>query len=169
MTDDRDLRNADMNPDPITGAPGSHPIGTGLGAGGGGAAGAVAGAAVGGPIGAVIGGVAGAVIGGLSGKGVAEVVNPTAEDAYWRTNHASQAYAGDGAYDRFQPAYKHGWESFGRYEGKRFDDVEMDLKRDWEKTEAAGSMGWDKAKQATRSAWHRVEKAMPGDADGDGR
>lgn len=82
MTDNRDLRKPDTNPDPLTGAPGAHPVGTGLGAGGGGIAGAVAGATVGGPVGAVIGGVAGAVMGGLTGKGVAEAVNPTAEDAY---------------------------------------------------------------------------------------
>jgi hypothetical protein len=28
---------------------------------------------------------------------------------------------------------------------------------------------WDDAKHATRAAWHRVERAVPGDADGDGR
>ncbi|MGZ8901027.1 MAG: glycine zipper family protein, partial [Limisphaerales bacterium] len=44
-------RNADANRDPITGAPGAHPVGTGVGATGGGAAGAAIGAAVGGPVG----------------------------------------------------------------------------------------------------------------------
>src|SRR3982751_4572243 len=65
----------DSNPDPITGAPGSHPIGTGIGAAGGGIA---AGAAIGsfaGPVGTVIGAVVGAVAGGLAGKGVAEMID----------------------------------------------------------------------------------------------
>lgn len=169
MTDNRDLRNTDTNRDPLTGAPGAHPVGTGLGAGGGGIAGAVAGAAVGGPVGAVIGGVAGAVMGGLTGKGVAEAVNPTAEDDYWRTNYSSQPYAAGASYDTYQPAYRHGWEAYGKYEGKRFDDVESELERDWEGTKDSANLGWDKAKHATRDAWHRVERAIPGDADGDGR
>ena len=69
-----------MNIDPITGAAGAHPVGTGVGAMGGAAAGAAVGA-VGGPVGAVVGGVVGAVAGGLGGKAVAESVNPTAEEA----------------------------------------------------------------------------------------
>jgi hypothetical protein len=72
----------DANRDPITGAPGAHPVGTGVGATGGGAAGAAIGAAVGGPVGAAVGLAAGAIAGGLAGKGAAEAVNPTAEDGY---------------------------------------------------------------------------------------
>ena len=30
-------------------------------------------------------------------------------------------------------------------------------------------MQWDNAKGAVRDAWHRVERAVPGDADRDGR
>src|SRR4051812_10839400 len=80
---------SDKNPsnkDPITGKPGAHPAGVAGGA----AAGAAAGAAVGsmgGPVGTVVGGAVGAVAGGLAGKGIAESVNPTAEDAYWRSNY----------------------------------------------------------------------------------
>ena len=40
-------KELDSNPDPITGAPGSHPVGTGLGAAGAGAAGAAIGATIG--------------------------------------------------------------------------------------------------------------------------
>src|SRR6476620_10525442 len=90
-----DMKNHDRNPAPFTGAPGAHPMGTGLGAAGGGAAGAAIGAAVSGPAapaGAVVGAVVGAVAGGLAGKGAAEADNPTAEDAYWRTNYATRPY-----------------------------------------------------------------------------
>jgi phage tail tape-measure protein len=85
-------RGQDANPDPITGAPGSHPVGTGVGAAGGAAAGAAIGAA-GGPVGAGIGIAAGAIIGGLAGKAVAERVDPTVEDRYWRENHPNRPYA----------------------------------------------------------------------------
>ena len=166
MADNKAFRDA--NRDPMTGAPGSHPVGVGLGATGGVAAGAAIGAAVGGPVGAVVGGAVGAVVGGLTGKGVAEAVNPTAEDAYWRDNYKTRPYASGGSYDTYQPAYRHGWESYGRYKGRKFDDVESEVGRDWDKTKHAANMSWDKAKHATRDAWHRVERVLPGDADGDG-
>jgi hypothetical protein len=30
-------------------------------------------------------------------------------------------------------------------------------------------LDWEEAKHAVRAGWHRVERALPGDADGDGR
>jgi hypothetical protein len=72
----------ESNADPITGAPGAHPIGVGLGAAAGGiAAGAAAGTLAAGPIGTVVGAAIGAVVGGLAGKGAAESMNPTAAES----------------------------------------------------------------------------------------
>lgn len=68
--------DADANRDPITGAPGAHPVGAGLGAAGGAGTGAAIGA-MGGPIGAGVGAVIGGVAGGLVGKEAGEAVNPT--------------------------------------------------------------------------------------------
>lgn len=65
------------NQDPITGAPGAHPVGTGVGAAGGAVTGAAIGTMVGGPIGTIAGAVVGAIAGGLAGKEVAEGTNPT--------------------------------------------------------------------------------------------
>ena len=158
----------DMNRDPISGAPGSHPVGTGLGATGGGLAGAAIGA-VGGPVGAVIGGAIGAVVGGLGGHAAGEAVNPTAEDAHWRQTYASEPYR-NSAYDYndYSPAYKLGYEGRTRYAGRSFDQAENELASEWESTKGNSRLAWTDAKQATRAAWHRVERAMPGDADGDG-
>lgn len=74
----------DANRDPITGAPGSHPVGTGLGAAAGGVAAGAAAGTVAGPVGTVVGAAVGAVVGGLAGKATAEAIDPTAEDAYWQ-------------------------------------------------------------------------------------
>ena len=95
------------NLDPITGEPGAHPVGTGIGAAGGGAAGAAIGAAAG-PVGAVIGSIIGAVAGGLAGKGVAENIDPTAEEAFWRANHGQQPYAKGRGYPEYESAYRTG-------------------------------------------------------------
>src|SRR4030095_16448120 len=83
----KDLEKRDSNPDPITHEPGAHPVGVATGGVAGAASGAAIGGVVGGPVGAAVGGVIGAVAGGLAGKGVAEAVDPTGEDNYWRENY----------------------------------------------------------------------------------
>ncbi len=168
-TGEKSGRGTDANRDPITKAPGAHPVGTGVGAAGGATAGAAIGA-IAGPVGAAVGLVAGAVIGGLAGKGVAEKIDPTVEDGYWKENYRTRSYAdGNVSYDNYQPAYRTGYEGVTRYPGKKYEQVEADLQRDYEKSKGNSNLPWDKAKHATRDAWHRVEKALPGDADGDGR
>jgi outer membrane lipoprotein SlyB len=113
------------NRDPITGAIGAHPVGTGIGAAAGGAAVGAAIGAVAGPVGTAIGMAAGAIAGGLAGKGVAEKIDPTAEDAYWRTTYSSRSYVDkDTPYDIYQSAYRTGYEGFGRYAGKSYEEVE---------------------------------------------
>jgi hypothetical protein len=152
--------NPDSNPDPITGEPGSHPVGTGLGAAGGGTTGAIIGGAVGGPIGAAVGAVIGGVAGGLAGKGIAEQIDPTVEDTYWRENYTTRPYIKTGStYDDYQPAYRYGWESRGRFdEDKRFEDVEDDLAGNWHSTNS--KLEWDHAKHASKDAWERIDSRM---------
>jgi hypothetical protein len=79
--------------DPLSGEVGAHPVGVGIGAAAGGMAFGAAVGTVAGPLGMAVGALVGAVAGGLAGKGVAEAIDPTAEDAYWRANYASRAYA----------------------------------------------------------------------------
>ena len=110
-----------------------------------------------GPIGVVVGAVAGGVVGGLVGKHVAEGINPTAEDAYWKDNYHSRPYVEKGvAYEDYRPAYQYGWEAHGRYAGKPFDQVESDLQSGWEQTRDKSKLSWDKAKNAVRDAWDRA-------------
>ena len=150
--------NRDENRDPVTGAQGAHPVGVGVGASSGGAAGAAIGS-IAGPVGAAVGGAVGAIAGGLAGKGVAESVNPTVEDEYWRENYKSRPYLEQGAdYAASRPAYRYGWESYSRYEGRPFEEVEPELGREWESRPAGQSLGWSKARAAARDAWDRVDR-----------
>jgi hypothetical protein len=160
----------DENRDPISGEPGAHPVGVGVGTAVGGAAGgaalgaagalAAAGGAMGaaaGPAGAVVGAVAGGVAGAFAGKAVAENVNPTEEDAYWRDNFESRPYVNKGTpYDEYRPAYQYGWESRSRHTGERFEDAETDLRSGWENTKP--KLGWDRARPAVRDAWDRIDQ-----------
>lgn len=146
----------DRNRDPISGAPGAHPVGTGLGAAAGGAvAGAAAGSVVG-PVGTVGGIVAGGIVGGLVGKGVAEKVNPTQEDEYWSSNHSSQPYADSGSYDRYRGAYRAGYLGYGSYGEGRFEDREDDIRRSYEAEQSDSDLTWDDARPAARAAWERL-------------
>lgn len=170
----RNEERKDANRDPISGAPGSHPVGTGLGAAAGGVAAGAAAGSVAGPVGTVVGAAIGAVVGGLAGKGIAEMIDPTVEEAYWRETYSSRPYVTQGAtYDDYGPAYMYGVENYPRYAGRSFDEVEPELARDWQRAKGKSSLTWDNAKHATRDSWQRVsdtiERATPGDSDRDGK
>src|SRR5205807_3910496 len=111
--------------DPVTHAPGAHPVGVGAGAASAGAAGAALGAAVGGPLGAVVGAAVGAVAGGLGGKAAAEAVNPTVEDDWWRQNYAGRPYAKAGEpYETYRPAYNYGWQARMMHGDSEWSEIE---------------------------------------------
>ena len=153
----------DANPDAITGAPGSHPIGTGVGAVAAGAAGAAIGSIVPG-VGTLIGGatgaVLGAVFGGLAGKGIAEAIDPTAEEAYWRTEHRNRPYFRDdySFEDDYAPAYMYGYETRANNPTTAYDKLNDDeLRSGWERTKAKSRLKYEDAKQAMRDAWQRSD------------
>ena len=161
---------SDANRDPISGAPGAHPIGTGIGAAAGGMAAGAAVGTVAGPLGTLAGAAVGAVVGGLAGKAVGEMVDPTVEDAYWRKQYSGEPYYQSGlTYDDYAPAYRTGYTGRSQYAGRKFNEVERDLESTYNSAKGASKLGWDKAKQATRAAWDRVERAIPGDSDRDGK
>src|SRR4051812_43133026 len=150
----------DANRDPLTGEPGSHPVGTGVGAAGGAATGAAIGGAVGGPAGALIGAAVGGIAGGFAGRGIAEAVNPTEEDAYWRSNYAPRPYAQGRSYDELRPAYEYGWNSRVEHHGRKWNEAENDIKSGWEKTKDKSRLGWHEAKGAVEDAWNRVDSRI---------
>ena len=103
-------------------------------------------------------------------KGIQQQINPATENNYWKTQYENESYyqAGD-KFDEYEGAYRTGYEGYGRYGDKGFDQSESELKGDYERAKGASQIGWDKARHAVKAAWHRVENAMPGDADRDGR
>jgi len=169
-------KRKDENPDPITGEPGSHPVGVGVGTavGGGvggaalgaGAAAAAGSAAVGGtlgaaagPVGVAVGAIAGGIAGAFAGKSIAESIDPTAEDAYWRKEFAKRPYYEQGSkYEDYQPAYQYGWESRAKHQGRSYDEVETDLEHDWQQRNA--KLQWKKARGPVRDAWDRIDRSQ---------
>lgn len=146
-----------------------HHFAKGVGAGSGAAMGAAAGAA-GGPAGMAAGAAIGALAGGAAGHAAASLLNPEAESAYWKCAYQSAPYySPEYTYDDYGPAYALGYNSRGRYAGQKFDSVESDLSDQWNSVKGASRLSWNQARSAARAAWDKLERAMPGDFDGDGR
>jgi hypothetical protein len=162
----------DENPDPITGEHGAHPVGAGLGAAVGGAAAGAAAGAVAGPVGAAVGIVTGGIAGGLAGKEIAERIDPTVEEHYWRNVYPTRDYYDKNVrYDQIGPAYQYGWESRAKYHGRDWEEAERDLERDWNSQRGTSSLDWQRARPATRDAWERIDLMADedrGDAAGRG-
>jgi len=147
--------HGDRNPDPITNAPGSHPVETGIGAAVAGAASGMAVGAVTGPVGAAIGAAAGAVAGGLAGKGIGELIDPTTEDNWLRDNYKTRPYVREGdSFETHLPAYRYGAEAEARYGAEDYTTLEERIAADW-KAEERGGMTWDRANGAVRDAYER--------------
>ena len=150
----------DLNRDPLTGTPGSHPVGVGVGGVGGAAAGAVIGA-LGGPMGMLIGGGIGTLVGAAAGKGVAERIDPTGEAEFWRESHASRPYH-DARFDYendYAPAYGYGVDARNRLPERTWDEsLERELGAGWGQVRGESKLEWDHARDAVRDAWDRSDR-----------
>ena len=97
-------------------------------------------------------------------------LDPAAERDYWRNRFQQESYYEAGStYDDYEAAYQAGYESRGQHPGKNWEQAENEVEATWERTKGKSRLAWEKAKHAARAAWDRVERAMPGDADNDGR
>ena len=99
-----------------------------------------------------------------------DILSHDREDAYWREAHSSEPYYNpDRSYEDYAPAYRMGWESRAKYDGGTFDQYEPAFRNDWDTARGESRLDWDEARHAVKAGWHRIERALPGDADGDGR
>jgi hypothetical protein len=80
------------------------------------------------------------------------------EDQYWRENYKRRPYFdADRDYDDYySPAYRFGYDASDRYSGKKWEEVEPDLQRDWDRYEYRGQSTWQQIKSAVRDAWDRM-------------
>lgn len=152
-------RNRDTNPDPITGAPGSHPVSTGVGAAAAGAAGAALGSivpGVGTAIGGAVGAVVGAVSGGLAGKAAGEAIDPTGDDEYWRKRHETSDVVQKGTeFDHYKPAYQYG-SSLARHPGSMTEYDDTTVAAGWEQNRGETNLSYEEARPAIRDAYEHT-------------
>ncbi|PYJ49155.1 MAG: hypothetical protein DME87_10375 [Verrucomicrobia bacterium] len=89
---------------------------------------------------------------GSSGVGV----DPQKEAAYWLEQHPKQPYAKNGSYEQFEHAYKTGYNSFFKYRGQNFVDVEDSIALDYERAKPDSALPWDTVRPAVNAVWERM-------------
>ncbi len=80
-------------------------------------------------------------------------------DSLYR-NHFNRTYGNRGlSYERYQPAYRYGSTLYNnpRYAGRDWNDIETDVRRDWE---GRGQGAWEDFKDAIREGWNNVKQAV---------
>jgi hypothetical protein len=83
-------------------------------------------------------------------------INPTAEEAYWRESFRSEPYyRAEFSYEDYGPAYRVGYTGPVRRHGE-FDELEGQLKDDFQRVRGRSRLRWEEAREATRAAWRRV-------------
>ena len=87
-------------------------------------------------------------------------VDPGKEAAYWREQHSKQPYAKNYSYDQFEHAYKTGYNSFLKYPGQNFADVEDDIALGYEQEKPGSALPWDTVRPAVNAVWERMTGVM---------
>jgi hypothetical protein len=85
-----------------------------------------------------------------------EGVDPQKEAAYWREQHSKQPYAKGGSYEQFEHAYKTGYNSFFKYPGQNFADVEDDIALGYDEAKPGAALPWDTVRPAVNAMWDRL-------------
>jgi len=85
-------------------------------------------------------------------------------DSYYRNHYSTQYAASGSSYDDLAPAYDYGRDmrANDKYKGRNWDDVESDLRTDWE-TRNTGPSTWEKMKAAVRHGWDKITPDMDDD------
>jgi hypothetical protein len=88
----------------------------------------------------------------------APLINPTAEDAYWREAFTREPYyRAHLSYEDYGPAYRVGYTAPLRREGT-FSGLEPQLRDDWQQVKGRSRLSWDEAREATKAAWLRATR-----------
>ena len=80
-----------------------------------------------------------------------------ADDIYYREHFKLTYGASGGLYEDYAPAYVYGSQiaGSGRYAGRQWEEIEPELRADWE-ARRGGVSTWDRMKSAVRHGWDRM-------------
>lgn len=108
---------------------------------------------------------------GMQGQGMQGQQGQARFDStYWQNQYQNEPYYNQARnFGDYEPAYRLGSESRSRYAGQRFEDVEGDLRSEYEASRGQSQLGWDEARDATRAAWEREDRMNMTDRDRQGQ
>jgi uncharacterized membrane protein len=80
-------------------------------------------------------------------------------DARFRNDFQRSPYSRDYSYAEYEPAYHYGYDMAHNdvYRGKRWEDIEPNIRRDWERDHPNT---WDRFRDSIRNAWEDVKDAL---------
>jgi phage tail tape-measure protein len=156
LSGEDESRNGTPSRAPISKAPGTHPVGTGLGAVLGGAAAGAATGTMAGPVGTIAGAAVGAVLGGLAGKSVAEAIDPTLEAAYWRSNSQVGRMWTAGPPSTIAVRLMVTGSNRSADIRDASSMTSSQICREAGAADGTSNLSWDHAKHAVRDAWNRA-------------
>ena len=85
-----------------------------------------------------------------------------AELAYWRERYTDEPYYQPGyTFEYYEIAYRVGAAGRQRHSGRRFEDVEAELRDEYERSRGNSPLTWDQGRGAVRAAWHRLDRMFP--------
>ncbi len=89
------------------------------------------------------------------------------QTTYWRDQYQKEPYYTQGEkFEDYEPAYRTGVEGRQQYAGQRFDEIESNLRNDYEANQGSSTMTWEnKGKQACRAAWDYADQNASSNTD----
>jgi hypothetical protein len=79
------------------------------------------------------------------------------DETHFREDYRDRYASAGGRYEDYDPAYRYGWGMRDRYRGREWNDIESDVRTDWER-DRPGT--WDRFKDAIRGSWERTKRAL---------
>jgi hypothetical protein len=118
--------------------------------------------AIGGPVGIILGAAAGGLIGGLAGDALAELMNPSDVDEYWRGEFEQRVGSTEQSYDEVKSAIYFGTQERLRY-GKSappWSEVEPDLAKLWMASSLWTGKEWSEIRDTIFHAFTMADEAI---------
>lgn len=72
----------------------------------------------------------------------------------WESRYRNTGFG----YERYQPAYRYGYELGNRYQGRNWNDFESDVRSDWERSHPNDR--WEDFKDSIRTGWERFKQGV---------
>ena len=83
-------------------------------------------------------------------------VSPETEASYWREQHSKSPWGKKHSYEQFESAYRFGYNSFLKHDGKSFEEIEPSLALDYAHARPEEPLPWDTVRPAVNSIWERM-------------